>query len=222
MLARAIAQEPEILILDEPTSYLDIRYKLEFLSLLQKLAKEKKLTVIMSLHELDLAERISDRLLCLKGEYIECIGTAREVFRPGYISSLYEIKEGSFDERYGRVELERVEGKPVYFVIAGGGSSSSTFRRLQRMSVPFAAGILWGNDLDTPVAKSLAVKSFITAAFEPVKREMVEEAKIVIDECEGVICTVEKFGKYNCENKELLRYAKEQGKLIEGEKIWQR
>ena len=49
MLARALCQEPDLLILDEPTSYLDIRYKLEFLSILQKMAKETGLCVLMSL-----------------------------------------------------------------------------------------------------------------------------------------------------------------------------
>ena len=59
MLARALCQEPELLLLDEPTSYLDIRYKLEFMSVLQELARRKKVAVILSIHELDLAERVS-------------------------------------------------------------------------------------------------------------------------------------------------------------------
>lgn len=67
MLARAICQEPEIILLDEPTSFLDIKYKLEFLSVLQNLARTRTLSVIMSLHELDLAERISDKILCCQG-----------------------------------------------------------------------------------------------------------------------------------------------------------
>ena len=54
MLARAICQEPEIIILDEPTSYLDIKYKLDFLSILQEMRKKKELTVVMSLPELAL------------------------------------------------------------------------------------------------------------------------------------------------------------------------
>lgn len=93
MLAKAIAQEPEILILDEPTSFLDIRYKLEFLSLLKALAEEKNLAVIMSLHELDMAERISDKILCVKGEYIDRFGTVEDVFSAAYISKFYEIRE---------------------------------------------------------------------------------------------------------------------------------
>ncbi|MBP5414077.1 MAG: ABC transporter ATP-binding protein, partial [Lachnospiraceae bacterium] len=60
MLARAICQEPKVLILDEPTSYLDIRYKLDILQKIHTLAKEKDMAVLMSLHELDIAMKISD------------------------------------------------------------------------------------------------------------------------------------------------------------------
>ena len=60
LLARAICQEPEVIILDEPTSFLDIRHKLELLAILRRMAKEKGITVIMSLHEIDLAQKIAD------------------------------------------------------------------------------------------------------------------------------------------------------------------
>lgn len=85
MLARAICQEPEIVILDEPTSYLDIKYKLEFLLLLQEMREKKGLTVIMSLHELELAKIVSDKILCLKGEYVERYGTPEEIFESDFI-----------------------------------------------------------------------------------------------------------------------------------------
>ena len=66
LLARAICQEPEIIILDEPTSFLDIRYKLDLLSILRNMAKEKNITVIMSLHEIDLAQKVADKKKYLK------------------------------------------------------------------------------------------------------------------------------------------------------------
>lgn len=96
MLARAICQEPEIIILDEPTSFLDIRYKLEFLSILQEMRTKKGLTVIMSLHELELAKIISDKILCLKGEYVERYGTPEEIFASDFIERLYGMDESSF------------------------------------------------------------------------------------------------------------------------------
>ena len=63
LLARAICQEPEIIVLDEPTSFLDIRHKLELLSILRSMAIEQGITVIMSLHEIDLAQKIADQIL---------------------------------------------------------------------------------------------------------------------------------------------------------------
>ena len=96
MLARAICQEPEIVILDEPISYLDIKYKLEFLLLLQEMREQKGLTVIMSLHELELAKIVSDKILCLKGEYVERYGTPEEIFKQDFIERLFDMDEQDF------------------------------------------------------------------------------------------------------------------------------
>ena len=93
MLARALCQEPEIVLLDEPTSFLDIRHKLEFLSILEKMKEDKKLTVIMSVHELDIAQKISDRILWLKGDTVDKFGTPEEVFTEEYIRDLFDVAE---------------------------------------------------------------------------------------------------------------------------------
>ena len=60
LLAKAICQEPDVLILDEPTSYLDIRYKIDHLGKIRRFASEKNIAVLMSLHELDIARKVSD------------------------------------------------------------------------------------------------------------------------------------------------------------------
>ncbi len=96
MLARAICQEPEVLVLDEPVSFLDIRHKLEFLSVLQELREKKQLTVIMSLHELELVKIVSDKILCLRGEYVERYGAPEEVFETDFIGRLYGIDRENF------------------------------------------------------------------------------------------------------------------------------
>ncbi len=98
LLARAFCQEPELLLLDEPTSFLDIRYKLEFLSLLQEMRRGRDMTVILSLHELELARRISDRLLCLKDGRMDRFGEPQSIFSGDYIRHLFDLQADWFDE----------------------------------------------------------------------------------------------------------------------------
>lgn len=108
MLARAVCQEPEMIVLDEPTSFLDIRYKLEFLETLRRMTRQKNLTVVMSLHELELAKRISDKILCVGSGTAERFGTPEEVFVPGYMAELFHVDMRS-DLAKGYVpELESV------------------------------------------------------------------------------------------------------------------
>lgn len=215
MLARAICQEPEMIILDEPTSFLDVKYKLEFLSVLQELRIQKGLTVIMSLHELELAERVSDRILCVNGAYVERFGTPEEIFQRGYIKSLFGIETGSFDEENGNMELEAPKGNPEVFVIAGGGCGRSVYRRLQRQRKAFITGILFQNDLDYPAAKALGAEVIETEGFEPIKAEVLTTAKEKLDSCRQVICCKSTFGSLEQANEELLAYAKATGKTVE-------
>lgn len=91
MLARALCQEPSILVLDEPTSYLDIRYSLEFADIISTLASKKETIVIMSIHELGLAKKLSDMVLCIKKGKVDKVGKPEEVFADGYIEYLYDV-----------------------------------------------------------------------------------------------------------------------------------
>lgn len=215
MLARAICQEPEIIIMDEPTSYLDVKYKLEFLSVLQKLRNKKGLTVIMSLHELELAERVSDRILCVKGEYVERFGKPEEIFQQDYIKALFGIETGSFDEENCSMELETAKGKPDVFVIAGGGTGRSVYRKLQRQGISFITGILFQNDLDYPVARALASDVIAAESFEPIKEMLLNEAKEKIAGCKRVICCKSVFGSFEKANEELLHFVLTSGKIVE-------
>lgn len=105
LLARALCQQPELIVLDEPTSYLDIRYKLELLSILKRMVREKKLAVLMSLHELELAARVSDVVVCVAGDRIDRIGTPEEIFTRDYIAELYHMQPGSYDPCFDTLEF---------------------------------------------------------------------------------------------------------------------
>ncbi len=213
MLARAICQEPEIIVLDEPTSYLDIKHKLEFLSVLQKLQREKGLTVIMSLHELELAAKVSDRILCINGGYVDKFGRPEEIFRQGYIAKLFGISSGSFDDENADMELAAPCGEAKVFVIAGNGTGRNIYRGLQRQNIAFATGILFQNDLDYPVADALSVCCIAAESFEPVSDDLILKAKEKIDRCVSVICCRQTFGTFEAANRELYEYALQSGKL---------
>lgn len=88
MVARALAQEPQILVLDEPTNHLDIRHQLEVLQLIRDL----DLTIITSLHDLNLAADVCDRILMLKNGYTQGFGTPREVLREADVEETFKVK----------------------------------------------------------------------------------------------------------------------------------
>ena len=112
LLSRAICQEPEIIVLDEPTSYLDIRHKLELLDILYKMSREQGITVVMSLHEIDLAMKISDRIVCVKGVEIFACGKPAEILGDETVRQLYDLDPalGRFDAQTGSLELHFKKG----------------------------------------------------------------------------------------------------------------
>lgn len=223
MLARAICQEPKILILDEPTSYLDMHYKLEILQSIRNMVKEENLAVVMSLHELDLAQKVSDLVACVDGETIAKIGRPEEIFCGDTIACLYGVNSQAYDVVSGSMFLQKAKGEPKVFVIGGGGSGIAAYYTLQRDQIPFAAGILSEGDVEYKAAKALASALVTTPAFYPIEIRQMAQARKWIDDCNYCICTLDAFGPLNQANKELLSYAKEQDKWIrEGEKPWQK
>lgn len=213
LLARAICQEPEIIILDEPTSFLDIRHKLELLSILRNMAREKQITVVMSLHEIDLAQKISDKIMCVKGEFISHYGRPEELFREEIIKDLYEIDNGFFDPCFGSIELPKVEGEPEVFVISSCGTGIPVYRRLQKEQIPFAAGILYENDVDYQLARLLAVDVVTEQPFRVISGFAYDRAAKLVKKCSRVINTGIEIGDCNQRLRELLSLAEKMGKL---------
>ena len=91
-IARAIAQEPKILLLDEPTSNLDIRHQLEVMVIIRKLVQERGISAIMAIHDLNLASRFSDRLVMFKNHQVFTIGKPELVLNPENIRETYGVE----------------------------------------------------------------------------------------------------------------------------------
>lgn len=214
LLARAICQEPEIIILDEPTSFLDIRHKLELLSILSTMAREKQITVVMSLHEIDLAQKVSDKILCVKGEYISHYGRPEEIFREETIRELYEIDNGSYDPCFGSIELPRISGEPRVLVLSACGTGIPVYRRLQKEQTPFAAAVLYENDLDYRLARILASKVVSETPFREIGDRAFSEALELVKSCDRVIDAGVMIGPCNRRMEELFKAAGEKMERI--------
>jgi iron complex transport system ATP-binding protein len=89
MIARALAQEPAILLLDEPTAFLDINHQIEICSLLNRLRSERQLTVVLVSHDLNVASQYCDRLLMLKEGRPIRIGSPEETIQPDILRTVY-------------------------------------------------------------------------------------------------------------------------------------
>ena len=113
MIARALCQNPKLLVLDEPTSYLDIKWRLELLAILENLA-QKGVTIIASLHEIDLALKISHRILCVGKKEIRELSRTEKACK-SQLSALYELDENFFTEEKAYEELvQKFCGKKIF------------------------------------------------------------------------------------------------------------
>ncbi len=213
LLARAICQEPDIILLDEPTSFLDIRHKLELLAILRTMAKANNITVIMSLHEIDLAMKISDRILCIKGDHIFKEGTPDEVFEEGLIRDLYSIDNGFFDPMFGSIEMPRPEGEAETLVLSSGGNGIPVYRRLQKENIPFIAGVLYTNDIDYQLARLLAAEVITEEPFMKISENVLKRTREALEKCSRVINAGLTIGESNAALSEVLAEAEKEGKL---------
>jgi len=89
VIARALAQEPEVLLLDEPTAFLDLHHQLDIARIIRRLNRERGLTVILVSHDLNLASQYCDRLLLLQDRQIVTIGTPEEVISKESLEPVY-------------------------------------------------------------------------------------------------------------------------------------
>lgn len=208
LLARAICQQPEIIILDEPTSYLDIRHKIELLGILRRMAVNENVTVVLSLHEVDLASKLADTIILVKDNCIYGTGCPEDILNDEVIKTLYGIDQGNFNMLMGSVELPKTcQTEPKVFVFGGDGYGTRCYRALNKSGISFTTGVLYHNDVDFQVANSLAAQTIVEKSFRPISDTVYEQACKALLSSEIIIDTgFDLDGEYN-RNRILLELA---------------
>lgn len=97
-LAMALAQKTDILLLDEPTTYLDMAHQIEVLKIVQKINKEHGCTIVMVLHEINQAARFSDTILAMKSGEVLANGKPKEIMTAAYLEKIFNIQAKIVDD----------------------------------------------------------------------------------------------------------------------------
>jgi iron complex transport system ATP-binding protein len=206
LIARALAQEPELIILDEPTSHLDIKHKIEILHILNRLSAVNGVTVILALHDVDIAVKNSQFVLLIKDGKVVAQGRPEDIIGKDTIGDLYSIEGAMFNSVMGSLEICN-DKAPEVFVASGAGTGTPVFRLLSRMGYGIATGILQKNDIDCFIAESMKLTVISEQSFEPVSEAGRAAAEAYLRKAVFVVDTNFPVGTYNRCNIELLNSA---------------
>lgn len=204
LLARALAQDPELIILDEPTSHLDINSRIEIMNILSRLAHKDGLTIIMSIHDIDIALKTCQNVILIKDGRLLSQGTPEETIGDKTIEGLYGIENASYDTLLGNVEI-RNTAKPLLFIVAGAGSGIPLYRALTRNGYGFVTGILHEGDIDCRVASDMKIETVREKPFSAVSGKTFAAAEKRIRSFRFAVDAAFPLGEQNTANIRLLR-----------------
>jgi iron complex transport system ATP-binding protein len=214
MIARALVQEPELIVLDEPTSHLDVRHRIEVVSILKNLSKEKGITVLLSMHDVELALKCCDTVITVKNGKILGNGSPEVVIKEDTIKNLYDIHCAEYNELLGSIEFTNNSKAPSIFVVGGGGSATRIYRMLVKHGYGVDTGIIHENDVDYHVGKSICSQIIYEEAFKPISDKAYETALKRMRVSTLVVDSGYTVGLTNQKNVELILAAVKENKRI--------
>jgi iron complex transport system ATP-binding protein len=214
IIARALTQEPMVLLLDEPTSHLDINHQIEIMDLIKELSKGK--AIIAALHDLSLAARYCDRLVLLHRGKVVAQGTAEEVLTRDKIGEVFDVdvvvKKGPFTFTLTPMRRGVKNGlKMRVHVISGGGSGGELMTRLVGMGYDVTAGVLNVFDTDYQVAKDLAIEAIGEIPFSKIGDEAHKTNLQMVEKADAVVLTDFPVGQGNTRNVAAAEHALDKG-----------
>ncbi|HET6453729.1 MAG TPA: heme ABC transporter ATP-binding protein [Armatimonadota bacterium] len=230
MIARALAQQTDILFLDEPTAHLDINYQVEILDLARRENAENGKTVVVVLHDLNLAAEFCDRLIMLSEGSVFAAGSPEEVItrenvQQVYGTSVWVRKHPTSGRPYVlslgsravaskfRENGSKASGFKVH-VICGGGSGGPVFLRLLEAGCNVTAGVINIGDTDQEAAESLGIEYVEDAPFSPVSEEANQANLRFIADADAVLMADLPFGAGNLANLQGAAHALDLGKPV--------
>ena len=193
IIARALSQEPKIMLLDEPTSYLDINHQVEIFDLIKRLNSERELTVVIVSHDLNMASEYCDRLVLMRDGQVYKDGSPKEVITEANMREVYEVNTVVSDNIITGAphiipvsklmsKKYRKHGLKVHLV-CGGGSGTRLMRWLAIEGFRVSVGVVNISDSDYKIARSLEMEIIGEAPFSHISDEAhfmnLEQAKKV-------------------------------------------
>ncbi|MCD6156109.1 MAG: ABC transporter ATP-binding protein [Candidatus Atribacteria bacterium] len=220
MIARALAQEPELLLLDEPTSHLDILYQLEIMTILTQL-REQGITILCVLHDPNLAAQFCNKALFMKEGKIFAFGKIEEVMQSSVIGELFGVEFLEETHPYtlrpffmplGINTLQKHSLK--IHLICGGGSGKLLLRLLLQKGIEVSLGVINHLDADEEAARKLGLEMVVEKPFSSIQKENLEKAKQMAMQKDYVLIAPTFWGEGNIANLEMALSLQEKGKKV--------
>jgi len=223
IVARALAQQSKLMLLDEPTAHLDINHQIEIMTLIKDLDEEKGITILVVLHDLNLAAQYCKRLILLNEGRLVGDGPPRQVVTRVNIRTAYNIdvivKEHPLTSSLyvipyrQTIEPPERTGKKVH-LICGGGSGSRLMRMLTEKTYDVSTGVLNVLDSDYEAAEALGIRVVEEAPFSEITDEAFKRNLGFIEKSDVIVLSNMWIGPGNAKNLEAALSAAKSGKHV--------
>ena len=219
VLARALSQDAPLILLDEPTTHLDIGHQLDLLARVRTLVREQRLTVVAALHDLKLAARFADRIVVLSRGRLVADGPPAAVLSVRMLREVWGVAADlKLDGRTGAPYLvptlpsdlasrPATAGAPSgrVHVVGGGGSAAGLLRAFADAGFEVSLGVVSLFDTDREVAEELHIPSVVEVPFAPVSLSARAQHRTVMAETRAVVVAPFPVGPGNLSNLEDVR-----------------
>jgi iron complex transport system ATP-binding protein len=186
-LARALAQEPRLMLLDEPTAHLDLKHRVELMGILRGLCREKSLSVLAAVHDVDVAAKVSDQVLALKDGGLTSFGPPQEVLSSRFVSKLYDFEKAGYSSHLGGIEIRGDGSRGRVFVLTEKDRGAQSLRHLSKHGYALKVGVPERHDLDAYVAGALGAEVLTRDSRGGKPEEILRKAFRSLEDCDFLV-----------------------------------